>query len=92
MPDIMTFGKGIASGYPLAGLIGTSEMMNSLTTGTLGGTYGGNAISSAAASTTIDILHEINGIDNNWRIYKSRKKLCNQRSTSVWLDDWNLIS
>ena len=59
-PDILTFGKGIASGYPMAGLIGKSDVMNSLEPGTLGGTYGGNAICSAAASATIDILEELN--------------------------------
>jgi 4-aminobutyrate aminotransferase-like enzyme len=58
VPDIMTFGKGIASGYPLAGVVSTSEIMNSIGPGYLGGTYGGNAIASAAASATIDILNE----------------------------------
>lgn len=57
-PDLITFGKGIASGYPLAGVIGTSDVMNTLNKGTLGGTYGGNAICSAAASASIDILNE----------------------------------
>ena len=58
IPDLMTFGKGIASGYPLAGVIGKSEIMNTLSPGSLGGTYGGNAICSAAASATIDILSD----------------------------------
>ena len=57
-PDIMTFGKGIASGYPLAGIISSNDIMNNLSPGTLGGTYGGNAICSAAASATIDLLEE----------------------------------
>ena len=64
IPDLMTFGKGIASGYPLAGVIGTSTIMNSLSSGNLGGTYGGNAICSAAASATIDILNNIT-LQNN---------------------------
>ena len=54
---MMTFGKGIANGYPLAGIIGTSYIMNSLQPGSFGGTYGGNAICSAAASETIDVLN-----------------------------------
>ena len=57
-PDIITFGKGIASGYPLAGVLSTSKIMNSLGKGYLGGTYGGNAISSAASIATIDILND----------------------------------
>jgi 4-aminobutyrate aminotransferase len=57
-PHIITFAKGIASGYPIAGVAASSEIMNSLPLGLLGGTYGGNAISSAAASATIDILND----------------------------------
>ena len=55
----MTFGKGIASGYPLAAVVGKSDIMNNLQKGSLGGTYGGNAICSIAASATIDILKDI---------------------------------
>ena len=64
IPDIIVFGKGIASGYPLAGIISRSEIMNSLEVGALGGTYGGNAICSVAASATIDIINECN-LKNN---------------------------
>lgn len=63
-PDIMTFGKGIASGYPLAGVAANVEIMDSLGKGYLGGTYGGNAICSAAASATIDILNDSDIKDN----------------------------
>lgn len=57
-PDIITFAKGIGSGYPIAGVMASSNIMNTLPLGSLGGTYGGNAISSAAASATIDILND----------------------------------
>ena len=57
-PDIITFAKGIGSGYPIAGIVASSQIMNTLPFGSLGGTYGGNAISSAAASATIDILND----------------------------------
>jgi len=55
-PDIITFGKGIANGYPLAGLAATSEIMNKMSQGILGGTYGGNALACAAAYKTIQII------------------------------------
>ena len=29
-PDMMTFGKGIASGYQLAGVIASSKIMNNI--------------------------------------------------------------
>ena len=53
----MTFGKGIASGYPLAGVVSSTDIMNSIGDSYLGGTYGGNAICSVAASATIDVFH-----------------------------------
>ena len=64
VPDILTFGKGIASGFPMAGVISSENVMNNLGLGYLGGTYGGNAIVSAAASATIDVLIKEN-LPNN---------------------------
>ena len=63
-PDIMTFGKGIASGYPLAGVASTDIIMDSLSKGFLGGTYGGNAIVCEAASATLDIFSRENIFSN----------------------------
>jgi 4-aminobutyrate aminotransferase len=57
-PDILTFGKGVASGYPLAGLVSNSNIMDNIGTNFLGGTYGGNSISLAAASATYDIMYK----------------------------------
>lgn len=63
VPDIMTFGKGISSGFPLSGIIGNNKIMD-CAPNFLGGTYGGNVICSKAASTTIDIIKEENLMDN----------------------------
>jgi 4-aminobutyrate aminotransferase len=64
IPDILTFGKGIASGFPLAGLVSSNNIMNNIGTNFLGGTYGGNAISLAAASATYDIMYRENILKN----------------------------
>lgn len=58
-PDIMTFGKGIGGGYPIAGLATNSNIINSLNKGYLGGTYGGNPIVSIGASSTIDVINTL---------------------------------
>jgi 4-aminobutyrate aminotransferase len=63
-PDILTFGKGIASGFPLAGLVSNNEIMDNIGTNFLGGTYGGNAISLAAASGTYDVMFRDNILNN----------------------------
>lgn len=64
VPDMLIFGKGIASGFQLAGISSTSEIMNNLGTSYLGGTYGGNCLSTVAASATIDIFENDNLLDN----------------------------
>jgi len=64
IPDILTFGKGIASGFPLAGLVSTEKIMDNIGTNFLGGTYGGNGMSLAAASATYDVFLRENILNN----------------------------
>jgi|GraSoiStandDraft_4_1057263.scaffolds.fasta_scaffold39089_2 4-aminobutyrate aminotransferase len=49
IPDLVTVGKSLASGMPLAGVIGRAEVMDSVHPGGLGSTYGGNPVACAAA-------------------------------------------
>ena len=58
VPDIMTVAKGIASGMPLSGVFSRLELMKKWTPGTHGGTYGGNAVSCAAAVATIKAMRD----------------------------------
>ena len=58
VPDIMTVAKGIASGMPLSGVFSRLELMKKWTPGTHGGTYGGNAVSCAAAVATIRAMRD----------------------------------
>ena len=55
-PDILTLGKGIASGFPLSAIVARREVMEKWEPGTHGGTYGGNPVSCAAALASIKIL------------------------------------
>ena len=48
-PDIVLSAKGIAGGLPLAGITGRAEIMDRSMPGGLGGTFGGNPVSCAAA-------------------------------------------
>lgn len=56
-PDIVVLAKGIASGMPLAAVIAGEELMQ-WSSGGHGSTYGGNAVSCAAAIATLDLLQE----------------------------------
>jgi 4-aminobutyrate aminotransferase len=57
-PDLMTLAKGLAGGFPLSALVGKAEIMNSAPPSSLGGTYGGNPVSCAAALAVMDIMEE----------------------------------
>jgi len=56
IPDLMTLAKGIASGMPLSAVVGRAEIMDAPTPGRIGGTFGGNPVSCAAALATIEAL------------------------------------
>ena len=65
VPDIIVMAKGLASGFPLSGLISRHDLMEKWATGSHGGTYGGNAVSCAAAVATIGVLKD--GVVDNAR-------------------------
>src|SRR5579862_3698677 len=56
VPDLVTTAKGIAGGMPLAGVTGRAEIMDSVHSGGLGGTYGGNPVACAAALGAIETM------------------------------------
>ena len=57
-PDLVTVAKGVAGGFPLAAVVGKSEIMDAPLPGGLGGTYGGSPIGCAAALAVIDVIRE----------------------------------
>ncbi|KAI7857877.1 pyridoxal phosphate-dependent transferase [Circinella umbellata] len=63
-PDIMVMAKGIASGYPISGIVSRKELMDRQPPGSMGGTYSGNAVACAAAKATLEIFEEENIIEN----------------------------
>jgi len=64
VPDIMTVAKGIASGLPLSGVFSRLDLMKKWTTGSHGGTYGGNAVACAAGVATIRAMREEEMLEN----------------------------
>jgi glutamate-1-semialdehyde 2,1-aminomutase len=58
-PDLTTLGKAMANGFPIAAVAGKREFMDCFAPGGgafYAGTYNGNAVSTAAALATIEIL------------------------------------
>jgi 4-aminobutyrate aminotransferase len=58
VPDLVTVAKSLAGGYPLSGLIGKAEVMDSAEPGGLGGTYAGSPVAIAAAHAVIDVIEQ----------------------------------
>ena len=55
-PDLLVSGKSLGGGLPLAAVTGKAEIMDAVDPGGLGGTFGGNPVSCAAACAVLDEL------------------------------------
>ncbi|RKS06815.1 4-aminobutyrate aminotransferase [Nocardiopsis sp. Huas11] len=63
-PDIVITAKGLASGFPLSAIAAPNAIMEKAWPGSQGGTYGGNAVSCAAALATLDVIQEEGLVEN----------------------------
>jgi 4-aminobutyrate aminotransferase-like enzyme len=55
-PDLLVSGKSLGGGLPLAAVTGPAELMDAVDPGGLGGTFGGNPVSCAAANVVLEQL------------------------------------
>ncbi len=54
-PDLSTFGKGLANGYPLSAVVGKKEIMREMEEIFFSGTFGGELLSLAAAKVVLEM-------------------------------------
>ncbi|OXS77889.1 acetylornithine transaminase [Domibacillus enclensis] len=57
-PDIVSFAKGVASGFPLGGIIGKASLADVFSAGSHGSTFGGNPVALAAAKETLATIFD----------------------------------
>jgi 4-aminobutyrate aminotransferase/(S)-3-amino-2-methylpropionate transaminase len=67
-PDLITLAKSMSNGFPVSAVVGKSEIMDSVQAGGLGGTFGGNPVSCAAALSAIATIEEENLCDKAEKI------------------------
>jgi len=67
-PDLLVSGKSIGGGLPLAGVTGRAELMDAVPPGGLGGTFGGNPLSCAAAVAVLEALREPDFLERALRL------------------------
>jgi len=58
VPDLLVAAKSIAGGLPLSSVTGRAELMDAPGVGGLGGTFGGNPVSLAAAEAVLDLMSD----------------------------------
>ena len=66
MPDLTCLGKGIANGFPLSALAGRADVMALLDEVFFSSTFGGEAVSLAAAKATIQEMRDKDVIAHLW--------------------------
>lgn len=65
IPDLSTYGKGMANGLPIGMLCGKREYMQHAEL--ISGTFGGNAVSLAAANAVLDVYESEPVIETMWK-------------------------
>jgi acetylornithine/N-succinyldiaminopimelate aminotransferase len=58
VPDVLTLGKGLGGGFPVAGFVCSEEVAATVKLGDHGGTYVGNPLACAAALATLRVVRE----------------------------------
>jgi len=58
IPDVLTLGKGLGGGYPIAAFLTTEEVAKTVSIGDHGGTYIGSPLACAAANAVLGVVCE----------------------------------
>lgn len=86
VPDIITSAKSIAGGMPLGAVTARSEIFDAVPRGVIGGTFGGNAVSCAAALKVIEIIERDNLCE--------RSRIIGEKCREVfgkWIDKYEVV-
>ena len=85
-PDILATAKSIAAGIPLSAIVAREEIMDSVASGTIGGTYCGNPLACAAALKTIEIMERDNLVNRSLEIGEKV-----QKTYKEWMEKYDVI-
>jgi 4-aminobutyrate aminotransferase/(S)-3-amino-2-methylpropionate transaminase len=58
VPDLVTLAKGLGGGMPISAVVGRAELMDAPMVGGVGGTFGGNPVSCAAALAVLELFEK----------------------------------
>lgn len=67
-PDLATFGKAMANGWPGSVLVGRAHILNGRSDTFIGATFHGDLMTVAAANTVIDVIQHSDGLERIQRL------------------------
>ena len=73
VPDLVTIAKGIAGGMVISAVTGRADIMDAAHPGGIGGTFGGNPVSAAAAVSVLKQIEAGGVLESAQRIEKTLK-------------------
>src|SRR5210317_2389500 len=85
-PDMATLAKGIGGGFPLAAVVGRSEIMDSIHDAGIGSTFGASPISCAASLGVLEAFDNENIISNT----KIQEKIM-KNALNAMMDNYDFI-
>jgi len=85
-PDLITSAKSLGGGFPLAAVTGRAEIMDASGIGSLGGTFGGNPVSCAAALAALETIEKDGLLARSTAIGKRFEE-----RARAWQRKWPLI-
>jgi len=88
-PDLATFGKGMANGYPISAIVGRKDIMMLMEDIFFSGTFAGETLSLAATKATLDFMLENKVIEHlklmGEKLQSGLKEIINDMQAQEWL-------
>ena len=78
-PDVLILGKAISGGaYPVSAVLADDAIMEVITPGSHGSTYGGNPVASAVAIAALEVVKNEKLADNAFRLWEHFRQSLNE--------------
>lgn len=85
-PDLACFGKALGNGMPISAIVGRADIMRMMEEIFYSGTFGGEALSLAAAIATVDKIEREKVTDRLWQVGGKLKKQASDKIAAAGLD------
>jgi glutamate-1-semialdehyde 2,1-aminomutase len=86
VPDLACFGKAMGNGMPISAVVGRADIMRLMEDIFYSGTFGGEALSLAAAIATIDKVEREKVTERLWQVGGELKRRASEKIAAAGLD------